>query len=85
MNKCDTKLNFFESKDPIVINSLLKIDINNENLGETRINMDTTISDEYLWVEGRSNIFGVKKAHGGFIKHIGNGTGLKSYILHKKP
>ena len=78
---CDTKLNFFESKDPTVIGSLLMIDIETNDLSESLITIDTKITDEYMWVEGRKNSLGTIKAHGGFVKLIGNGKGIKSYIL----
>ena len=62
-------LNFFESRNTVVITTLLDVDKQLEKLSYTN----------YTWVDGRS-----MRAHGGFVKRI-SGTesddDFKAYIL----
>ena len=69
---CDNpnlSLNFFESRNTVVITTLLDVDNQIDNLSYT----------DYVWVDGRS-----MRAHGGFVKKI-SGTDtdddFKAYIL----
>ena len=79
---CETKLNFFESNDPIVISSLLNISIDSDNLKETMITSEEKIKDKYAWVNGKKDSNNRVKAHGGFVKLI-NSNHIKAYILPK--
>jgi len=70
---CDNptlNLNFFESRNTLVIEELL--DITDEIAG-------TIKQDGYMWVDGQS-----KRAHGGFVKRLDNNNKVdnyKAYIL----
>jgi hypothetical protein len=70
---CDNptlNLNFFESRNTLVIEELL--DITDEIAG-------TIKQDGYMWVNGQSN-----RAHGGFVKRLDNNNKVdnyKAYIL----
>ena len=81
---CETKLNFFESNDPTVISSLLKITIDPDNLLETYLNEGKTekIKGKYQWINGKKDSHDRVKAHGGFVKLI-NDNHIKAYILPK--
>ena len=79
---CDIKLNFFESKDPFVIGSLLKLYIDTEQLSESYNNFNTKLTRNYQWIEGKQDSLGEIKSHGGFVRLIGD-NGIKAYILPK--